>query len=637
MALVLTVINGDTHRTLRFERDVVTLGRDPGNAIALDDPALSRTHCQFERLGATVYVRDLNSRNGTWVEGAPVTRKRLVKGTEVSLGTARVRFDGIEEGRRRGPGLAGIRVGSRSPRKEGRRDLKEENRRLRELLEVARNMLSELDQDRVLAGAIDTAVDLTGAERGFLVVFRGDDMSVEVARNYWRRDVDDPEVEVSRHVAERVRAEGVPLMLEDASDDSRFREFLSVHALKLRSVLCVPIKAHSEVRGVIYLDNRFVRGSFTGAHLDLLRQFADLAAVALENSGRFAEEAREKQALREEVAMRREEALQARLELARREGEIRLRYRYENIVAHSPAMQELLRLADRVIPTDLPVLLEGAVGTGKETLARTIHENGPRAGRPFVVVSCAALPASLAEVELFGHGSGAYTGAGASRGGLLEEAHEGSLYLDGVEDLDRETQALFLRILESGELRRVGETDVRPVDVRFIAAASCSLEALVREGRFREDLYFRLKAVRLRLPTLAERPEDLPEMLEHLVEQEAPGLQLTPAARKALLLRPWPGNLLELRNEVRRLASLGEETVDTRHLGPAFPGEGGDLREAVERLEKSLIVRALQRHQGNRTRAAQELGLSRLGLRNKIQRYGLLQQVPPATVREDDG
>jgi transcriptional regulator with GAF, ATPase, and Fis domain len=541
------------------------------------------------------------------------------------VGNTRVVFEGLEEKpEKEGLGFKTMQLlFGRGRKAEGRRDLVEENQWLRQILQITRPLVAELDPDKVLQRIIDTAVDLASAERGFLVVFRGSDLSVEVARNFWRRDVTEPEIEISRSIAERVRAERMGLIVEDASDDERFKEFLSVHALKLRSVLCVPLLARGEVRGVLYLDNRFTRGSFREEDLDILESFADLAAIALANSGAFAAERRRKQELEEEVAKSREELLRARLTLSEKEVRTGLRYSYTAVVAESPAMKRLLAQVDRVIPTNLPVLLEGPSGTGKERIARLIHANGPRAGRQFVVLSCAALPSSLAEVELFGHGRGAYTGAGPSRGGLLEEASGGTLFLEGVDDLDPDSQALFLRVLETGEYRRVGETEPRRADARIICGSGRDLAGLVKAGLFREDLYFRLKGVHFSMPTLAERPEDLPLLLEEMLRTEAPGVRLTPRARKALLLRPWPGNLLELRNEIRRLVTLESEVVDLDDLAPVEPGTSTDLKTAVADLERRMILRSLKLYGGNLTRAAKALGLSRLGLRKKLARLGL--------------
>jgi transcriptional regulator with GAF, ATPase, and Fis domain len=618
MAVVLRIHHGGASRTLRLQRELITLGRDPTNTIVIDDNALSRRHCQFEKLGSVLYVRDLQSSNGTRVDGEVVERARLEPGQAIEVGTARVVYAGMEPQASGIAGLKGLLKGS--GRKRRRRDLEEENHKLRELLAITRQLVGELDQDRVLGKIIDTAIDLAGAERGFVLLFREEGLSVEIARNYWRRDIADPEFEFSRNIAEEVRRQRRTLIVEDASDDERFSAFLSVSALELRSVLCVPLQLRSAVIGVLYLDNRFDRASFGEEDTELIESFASLAAIALDNSGRFTEALRRGRVLEEDVAHKHRALAEARERLQSQDDARRLRYSYDSLVVRSPAMHRLVELTDRVIPTELTVLIEGPSGTEKEHLARIIHERGPRRDRPFVAVACAALPASLAEVELFGHGRGAYTGAGEARGGILAQAEGGTLFLDGLEDLEWETQALFLRVLESGEYRRVGESAARRSDVRVIGASGEELARAVEAGSFREDLYFRMKTLRLVLPPLAARPEDLPEILERVLAEDAPGLVLSPQARKALLLHSWPGNLVELRGEIRRLGTLGGDAIDGRDLAIGEPLRGGSLREAVAALERRLIVDALERSGGNRTRAAAALGLSRLGLRKKMER-----------------
>lgn len=623
--IVLEITSGGVTRTLRVARDVVTLGRAEGSCVALDDVALSRTHCQFERVGNSVWVRDLNSRNGTRVRGELVTRARLEPGEEVLLGNSRVLFIGLEsDAESPGLGMKTLQLILGRNRKRGEtKDLKAENERLRQLLLLVRPLVEELDQDRVLLRIVDTAIDLTGAERGFVLVARDDGFSVEVARDFWRRDILDAGVEISHRLAMTALREKRGLIVEDASEDERFREFLSVHALQLRSVLCVPLLFRGTALGALYLDNRFTRGTFREEDYEDLRSFADLAAIALENSGRFASERRQREQLALEVELHREELLRARA--SERDGRRPEPQRPTGagFIAHSAVMRDLLDQVERVRTTDIPVVLEGPSGTGKEDLARFLHEQGPRASGPFFVLACAALPASLAEVELFGHAAGAYTGAGAASPGILENVFGGTLYLEGVDDLALETQALFLRVLESGEYRRVGATESRRANLRIVAGSRHSLASLIAEGRFRADLYYRLKGVLFRVPTLAERPEDLPEILERLQRDLAPKIKLTPAARKALLRRPWPGNLVELRNEFRRLATLGSADVDVADLSPQDLVGPIDLKSAVADLERRLVHLALDRHEGNITRAASELGLSRLGLRNKIARLGI--------------
>ncbi len=301
----------------------------------------------------------------------------------------------------------------------------------------------------------------------------------------------------------------------------------------------------------------------------------------------------------------------------------------------SAAIRELLDQIRRVAPTRSPVLVLGETGTGKELVARAVHAGSPRAARPFVAVNCGALPAALLESELFGHARGAFTGADRARRGLLEEAHEGTLFLDEIGDMPAELQVKLLRALETGEVRPLGSSGVRSVDVRIISATHRDLEAAIEAGEFRQDLYYRINTVSLYLPPLRRRRVDIPFLAQHFAETfgaaNARRIVLDEAFIEAISRLDFPGNVRELRNNVERAIALAQpgERVGLEHLPPAPrrstppakpPPAGTTLREAVDELERELIASALARHAGNRTRPAAELGLSRLGLRKKLER-----------------
>jgi DNA-binding NtrC family response regulator len=306
-------------------------------------------------------------------------------------------------------------------------------------------------------------------------------------------------------------------------------------------------------------------------------------------------------------------------------------------------MRALLGQLEQVAATRSTVLLMGESGTGKELAARALHYNSDRAERPFVVIDCAAIPETLQESELFGHTRGAFTGAVAAKRGLFEEAHGGTLLLDEVGDLSAATQAKLLRVLQEGTIRRLGDTRTIQVDVRIIAATNRDLPAEVRAGRFREDLFFRLNVLPLRLPPLRERPEDIPLLTEHFLRHFAaetgrPVRQIAPPALDCLMAYRWPGNVRELEHAIERAVLLSQgETLEVGDLPPAVQGGGGQgveeaplsLREAVARLnadlERGLIRRALARTGGNRTEAAALLGISRRALLYKLKEYGIAQ------------
>jgi transcriptional regulator with PAS, ATPase and Fis domain len=284
------------------------------------------------------------------------------------------------------------------------------------------------------------------------------------------------------------------------------------------------------------------------------------------------------------------------------------------------------------------VLITGESGTGKEVLARAIHRMSPRAERSFVAINCAAIPEHLLESELFGHAKGSFTGATADRAGLFELAHEGTLLLDEVGDLPLELQAKLLRVLEEGEVRRVGGREPRKVDVRVLAATAKQLERAVEQGEFRADLFYRLNVVRLHLAPLRERPEDIPALLTHFARQAAQRLghpvSVTPAALAALSHHSWPGNVRELRNAVERAAVLGgDRQLDAKDFalgGAGLNGNGNgadghgtgplDLKTQVEAVERLAIQRALEASGGNRRQAAGLLGISLRTLFYKMRR-----------------
>ena len=625
MKIVLTVMRDGQTRTYSLDRELVTLGRSQGCSIAIDDAALSRTHCQLERVDNQIFLRDLNSRNGTYLQGRLTMRAALQPGDVFEVGNVQVRFDGLEKPRSR-PSLAFLTVpilAGRRRAKDELQELKEENKRLRRVIELIRSLVEELNGEQLLFAIMDAAVELVSAERGFLLVFRGQDFTVEVARNYWRTDVTEPELEISRSIADRVRRERQALLVEDAGDDPSLQAFMSVHALKLRSVLCVPLIHGDDVRGVIYLDNRFTRGVFQESDRMIMGAFCDLAAIALENSGRFMKERRKAEQLTMKVKERSEELERVRRVLELNGQRPPLQHPYEGLVAESEAMRDVLSELDRLTNTELPIIFEGETGVGKETLARIIHRNGRRHQAAFMPVACAALPLALAEVELFGHGAGAYTGSGGARGGLIDEASGGTLYLDGLEDLEFGVQAMLLRVLEDGEYRRVGEARMRKADVRVMASARLPVTKLIQDERLRPDLLYRLRGALVTLPPLRERPEDLSVLLDQILKRDAPGLVLSPEARNALLRRPWAGNIRELANEIRRVSALATDVIGLSDLGPQELPQDMSLKDAVADLERRMILRVLDARNWNVSQTARELGLSRLGLRNKMDRLGL--------------
>lgn len=321
--------------------------------------------------------------------------------------------------------------------------------------------------------------------------------------------------------------------------------------------------------------------------------------------------------------------------------EVEKHYTFDNIIGQSPAIKKVFDLMHKVIPTDTTVLIIGETGTGKELVAKAIHYNGPRGDKLFLAQNCAALPDTLLESELFGHKKGAFTGATSDKKGLFELADGGTVFLDEISDTSPAFQQRLLRVLQEGEIFPLGSQEKRKVDVRIISASNRDLQQAIMEGKFREDLYYRINVFPIRVPSLRERREDIPLLAEYFIEKYSRkmGKQIsgmTDEALSGLVGMDFPGNVRELENLIERAVTLAENgsmitpellEIDTG-MGPGrkFPlgdMDGGTLKELTESMEKFYINQNLAKYRGNISRTAQALGLSRLGLHKKLQRYGI--------------
>lgn len=314
----------------------------------------------------------------------------------------------------------------------------------------------------------------------------------------------------------------------------------------------------------------------------------------------------------------------------------------QQLVGVSPALRNIRTLIERIAPTDVRVLVTGPSGTGKEVVSKALHQLSLRAGGPFVSVHCGAIPAELLESELFGYVRGAFTGADKDRQGLLSMADGGTLFLDEIGEMPLPMQVKLLRVLQEGTFYPVGGREQKKIDIRLVSATNAQLPELVKQGRFREDLYYRIKGITLETPALDERREDIPLLVQHFLQQIAAkssqSVQLSAPALQWFLQRPWPGNVRELRNTLESVVAIARHGVvqladiQLLHLDAEDPvltdlqlPPGSSLDDQVRQLEIRLLSDALTAHQGNRSQAARQLGLSRQGLLKKIERYGLQQ------------
>jgi transcriptional regulator with GAF, ATPase, and Fis domain/tetratricopeptide (TPR) repeat protein len=476
-----------------------------------------------------------------------------------------------------------------------------------------------LDLEELLERVLDVALDVIGAERG-LVILTGEEegqLQLAAARDIDGKTVEDA-TEISRRIISDVTGAGRPVLTLDAGVDGRFKIFDSVVLHQLRSILCLPLRMRGRIIGTLYLDHRGRSDIFHEDFLSLYEAMADQVATAVENARLYG------RLLEENVYLRRE---------------VQDRYRFSQILGNSEPMQMVFARLEKIIESPVPVVISGESGTGKELIARAIHYEGARKEKRFVAENCAALPDQLLESELFGHSRGAFTGADRDRQGLFEVADGGTLFLDEIADASPALQVKLLRVLEEREIRRLGETEPRKVDVRLVVASSRNLQEEVDTGRFRPEFFYRLSVLDIYLPPLRERREDIPLLAHHFLQdyaastgKELPGF--SQEVLEALRRYAWPGNVRELRNEVERMAALTESggVLSVQLLSDPLKKvqtipvdmEEGQLKSAMQHFQKKLIENALGRCDGNRSQAARQLGISRSNLQQKMKRLGII-------------
>ena len=590
----------------------IRIGRDPSNSLTISDLSLSRRHCVLTREEGTYKLRDLESRNGTFVNGGVVSEKRLNHGDQISVGESVFVFLTKEDTDGATPEAvefddcltqATVHVRPQDVLYlQPERLLKELpstsrlGRNLNVLLKISHVVHSISDLDRLQAQILELIFEVVPAERGAILLDGKGNQKFSSLFAYPARRGEP--VRVSRTITTQVMDQGVAILGADVPASGGLSEVESLVSFRVRSLLCVPLTVFQKVVGCIYLDTTSPGTRFDRDQLELVASIAGISAVALENSRRL---------------------LWLEQENLRLAAEINLQH---NMVGESPAMKEVYRFLSRAAPTDATVLVGGESGTGKELVARAIHRNSPRAGRPFVTINCAAIPEGLLESELFGYERGAFTGAAAQKKGRLELADGGVVFLDEIGELAPALQVKLLRVLQERELERLGGSRPIPIDIRLIAATNKDLAAAVKARTFREDLYYRLNVVSLVVPALRERLDDIPILAEYFVAKFAAkcrvkAKKISPEAMAALMNYEWPGNVRELENAIERALVLGvSETIRPEDLpesvlenDPAPGTHEAKYHMAVTQLKKHLILTALEETKGNYTEAARTLGV----------------------------
>ncbi len=562
--------------------------------------------------------------------------------------------------------------------------------RLARILAVNRDLACEPDLARLLARVTDQAIDLLGADRGFVLLAEQDEESAPdaaaqlQARAARDRRKDDPSVQFSRSIAERVLRTGEPIVTNDARRDARLGEAASVHALAIHSVACVPIPrvrgADRSPIGVLYLETRGARPGRVSAmeqELPTVLAFADQVGIAIANAKLVEENRRRadelakaneqleiaRARLDEQLTRRTEQLEKAKSDLATTRQALRGHAGYtgyKGLVGTSNAMRRLYALIDRVKAADVPVLITGESGTGKEVVARAIHAGGERGKKSFLGVNCGAIPANLLESELFGHVRGAFTGADRERKGLFREAEGGTILLDEIGEMPLKMQAGLLRVLQEKRVRPVGGNREETVDARVICATNRDLQEMVAQNTFREDLFYRINVVAIRLPSLRERAEDIPLLVDYFLGVFAAHYRrerktVSRDAVKRLQGYAFPGNVRQLEHVLLNAFVLSDgpqieaadlalpDSVRTASVPPesrrSDPPESeedeadddesaGD--EAVastfaahKQTEKERILHALERAGWNRLQAAKICGIPRRTFYRRLKEYGI--------------
>jgi len=595
----------------------LSIGRLSSNEVHVTDIAVSRRHCVIKGEDGHFKIHDLESRNGSFVNGVPVKERLLEHGDRMEVGSSLFVFL-TEEGEPPVPSIPVFFEESqvrRTPIVQLRREdalywLADEAethsplqsaRKARDLdlllrISTAVNSIRKLDdlQRRLL----ELVFEVIPAERGAILLVSEDLDNFSSVFGWDKTPNSDRPVQVSRTVIRQVLQERAGMLSNSVRDGKDFSDSESLVTSRISSVLAVPVLLFQKLLGAIYLDTCNPTVRFDKDHLQLLTGIAAIAAIALENARHMEWLKSENQRLQDEIKLE------------------------HSMVGESVPMRNVLQFVAKAAPTDSTVLICGESGTGKELVARALHTNSRRADKPFVAINCAAIADTLLESELFGHEKGAFTSAFAQKKGKLEVADGGTLFLDEVSELAPALQAKLLRVLQEREFERVGGTHPLKVDVRLIAATNRNLDEAIREGRFRRDLFFRLNVVSLTMPPLRERRDDISLLATHFAKKysrkcKGRDMGISAEARACLAQYDWPGNVRELENAIERAVVLGSGDVirpedlpeDILETAPAERAAFTCYHEAIKQAKKKLILQAVEQSEGNLTEAARRLGV----------------------------
>jgi transcriptional regulator with GAF, ATPase, and Fis domain len=566
-------------RVYHIYKKITSLGKGQDVDVVLPDPLLADTHAHIHFDGRDFNISTTEKDAEMHVNGRRRNKHRLAQDDRVRLGAAELEFSLFDE----------------PVTDETAAKTMAELNSYRKLFEFSQKLMAEYEVSSLLDQLMDVLIQVSNADKGFVVLMESGEPVVKVARNLRRETISDAVSHLSDSILAKVIESRKALIVSDALSDAQFKNSLSVVNLRLTSVMCVPLLERGNLIGVIYVGNDHVAQLFDESSLEVLTIFAAQASLLIRNA-----------LLVNELQLD-NKSLQERIE----------RMRFGEILGASPVMQEVFRKVQKVASTDISVLVTGETGTGKELIARELHNRSPRAKGPFVSINCGAIPENLLESELFGYVRGAFTGAVANKTGRFQAANKGTLFLDEIGEMPLQLQVKILRALQDRVVVRVGDTNADPIDIRVVAATNRELEVEIKHGRFREDLYYRLNVVHLHLPPLRERGDDIVVLARYMLSRYAPEYGnkvrgFSPSAIASVKRHRWPGNIRELENRIKKAVVLADKAL----LGPEDLGLHSDelppilpLAEAREQWQREYINEVLELNGGNRTKTARDLGV----------------------------
>ncbi|MBP9113573.1 MAG: sigma 54-interacting transcriptional regulator [Polyangiaceae bacterium] len=598
-------------RVFSVTKPVTIVGRGLSNDVSVDTAKIADAHAQILFDGRDFNLEEIDKAADIQVNGKKKRRFRLVHGDRLMLGDANFLFSMFDE-----PRSDETTGGSVPPPASAASPISD----LRRLFEFSESLMRLKDLSELLQAMLDAVLDVTGGEKGFVLLLEerlGEPNGtnppgkpiVRAFRNIQKESVTDPSGAISDSIVQRVIETGRAVIVSDALTDAQFSSSESVVALRLSSVMCAPLMAQGQVIGALYVGNDRVKGLFDRSQLDVLAIFAGQASLILQNALL--------------VSSLRENAEKLTAELQDK--------RFGEIIGNCAPMMEVFRKVQKVASVDINVLITGETGTGKELIAREIHRRSNRANGPFVIINCGAIPENLIESELFGHVKGAFTGAFASRPGKFQVADKGTIFLDEIGELPLNMQVKLLRVLQERVVTRVGDSKPEKIDIRVVSATNRTLETEIREGRFRDDLFYRLNGVNIWLPPLRDRGDDVLIIAKTLLSKYADEFGskvqgMTPQALAAIKKFSWPGNIREMENRIRKALILCDRALlDAEDLGLGVGSESNilPLEKAKEEFQRRYVLEALERNSGNRTQTARDLGVDPRTIFRFLEREGI--------------